>query len=126
MEIPEKETIRYMVSVMRKQSDYEKHQILLRAMARVPLGVDFKSIHFLTGDQHNIMLTIPLENIHSVRLERRYLYILCHNQTLHLLGLEVNMGHAIIPLEHPTFGEMFCWMCRSWLDRFRAWAKKRS
>lgn len=110
---------------MRKQSDYKKREILLRAISHIPLSFDFKTIEFLTDNDLKSIFTIPIENVYSVRLERRYLYILFHNQTLHILGSKDNPGHVIVRQDRPTSGEVCCRMCCSWVDLFRAWARRK-
>lgn len=118
MNKPDKERLRHVIRKMRKQSDYEKFEELTAVCPHVPLKVSFNTVEFPPDDFYHTF-PLPMKNIHCVAREEDYLYILCENNSLHVLGLK-ERGHFLIPLEgRPSLWEMFCWTCRSCYDRLR-------
>lgn len=78
--------------------------------------LDFRSVEFSSDDPYH-PFPLYMKHIHSVICEEEYLYILCYNGNLHILGT-YERGHILIPLkEQLTLRELFCWTCRSWWDR---------
>lgn len=119
MNKPDKETLRRILLKMHKQSDYEKFTGLLAVSScGMRMKVSFRTVEFST-DTSSDTFFLPMKNIHSVTQEKDKVYILCYNQTLHVIDLK-EQDHLLIPLRAPlSLREMFFLMCRSYCDRFR-------
>ena len=117
MEKPDKEVLSRVIGQMEKKNICEVFETLLIASPYLALKVSFDDLHFSPDDPYG-MFPLPLKSIYSVYLDGKYLYILCYNQNLHIIGL-TELGHLLLSLNQPSQCEMFCWMCRSYWDRLK-------
>ena len=116
MNRPDKETLRRVIRKMHRQNDCEKFIELASVFTGMLRKLNFHSVEFASDDPYH-PFPLYMIHIHSVICEEEYLYILCYNGNLHILGT-YERGHILIPLkEQLTLRELFCWTCRSWWDR---------
>ena len=122
MNRPDKETLHRVIRKMHRQNDCEKFIELASVFTGMLGKLDFRSVEFSSDDPYH-PFPLYMKHIHSVICEEEYLYILCYNGNLHILGT-YERGHILIPLkEQLTLRELFCWTCRSWWDRLSQRAK---
>lgn len=122
MNTPDKENLRRIIRKMHKQNDYEKYAQLTAAFnsidTSISVSINFERIEFSPGDPDDSFLLL-LKNIHSVMREENYVYILCRNDNLHIIGLK-EQKHILLQLDNElTLWELFCWTCRSFKVYFQ-------
>lgn len=122
MNTSDKENLRRIIRKMHKQNDYEKYAELTAAFnstdTSISASINFERIEFSPGDPDDSFLLL-LKNIHSVMREENYVYILCRNDNLHIIGLK-EQKHILLQLDNEfTLWELFCWTCRSFKVYFR-------
>lgn len=122
MNTSDKENLRRIIRKMHKQNDYEKYAELTAAFnstdTSISVSINFERIEFSPGDPDDSFLLL-LKNIYSVMREENYVYMLCRNDNLHIIGLK-EQKHILLQLDNElTLWELFCWTCRSFKVYFQ-------
>lgn len=97
MNRPDKETLRRVIRKMHRQNDCEKFIELASVFTGMLGKLNFHSVEFASDDPYH-PFPLYMKHIHSVICEEEYLYILCYNGNLHILGT-YERGHILIPLK---------------------------
>ena len=97
MNRPDKETLRRVIRKMHRQNDCEKFIELASVFTGMLGKLNFHSVEFASDDPYH-PFPLYMKHIHSVICEEEYLYILCYNGNLHILGTyAVSYTHLTLP-----------------------------
>lgn len=117
MNNPSNETLKRVIRLMWKQTDYEKGTMLCMVSKELGLKVNFNDVTFSENDFYH-QFPIGLKEIHCVSIDKEFLYILCNNETMHILSRQTKK-HVLRDLEeNHSLKNMFMLMIYSFLDRF--------
>lgn len=118
MKDPNIEILNEFFSKTPRQNHYQKWELLSPLSKQLNCSVDFQRIIFLSPSSDDTQsFELLFDSIFGVLVKGDYLYILCENGLLHIIGIKDRSWAMRFPLEEISRTKILLWGCGNWIRK---------